>query len=138
MRTLTSLALLSLLALTGCAPASSPQDNTANPGSSTQQSATLTFNQITQDVQDGAKFYDVRSPQEYKQGNFGITENLPLAQLKEGKLPDINKDTLIYVHCEQGNWSAQAATILREAGYTQVIDLGGLKDVQALGGTLNP
>lgn len=97
----------------------------------------ITFSQIKHDVESGkAVFLDVRSLDEFESKNFGITENYPITELEQGKLPDIEKDTKIYVHCLKGIRSAQAVQILREAGFTEVYDMGGIEHVQAVGGVL--
>lgn len=95
----------------------------------------LTYTQVRSEVEDGAVFYDVRTPEEYASGHFAATENWSLQQMEAGQLPEVEKNTKIYLHCQSGNRSAQAAKILREAGYTQVIDLGGVGDVKGMGGT---
>ena len=51
-------------------------------------------------------------------------------------MPDVPKDTKIYVHCLKGIRSAQAVEILREAGFSQVYDLGGVQQVEAIGGKI--
>ena len=91
---------------------------------------------VKADVEKGAKFYDVRSEDEFNAGNFGITESYPIAELEAGILPDLPKDTKIYVHCLRGIRSAKAVAILREAGFSQVYDLGGLEQVEAIGGKI--
>lgn len=100
------------------------------------QTYQLTFEQVRKDVEAGAKFYDVRSKEEYDEGRFEMTDNLPIDDLEAGKLPDLPKDTTIYVHCLKGIRSAQATKILREAGFSQVYDLGGVEEVEAIGGSL--
>ena len=87
-------------------------------------------------MEKGAKFYDVRSEDEFNAGNFGITDSLPIAELEAGILPELPKDTKIYVHCLRGIRSAKAVEILREAGFSQVYDLGGLEQVEAIGGKI--
>ena len=94
------------------------------------------FAMIQADVARGAKFYDVRTSAEYASGHFASTTNFPLQELQAGKLPEISKNTKIYVHCHTGNRSAQAAAILRQSGFTNVDDLGGIASVQSLGGVL--
>lgn len=96
----------------------------------------VTFSAVQQDVEQGARFYDVRTPQEYAVGRFAGAENWSLQDMQAGKLPDVPKDTKLYVHCQSGNRSAQATKLLRQAGFTNVTDLGGLSDVTAMGGTL--
>lgn len=96
----------------------------------------LNYSMVQTDIQGGAIFYDVRTPEEYAASHFGDTQNLPLQAIQAGRLPAVEKDAKIYVHCQSGNRSAQAAQLLRAAGYTNVVDLGGLADVRAIGGQL--
>lgn len=96
----------------------------------------MTFAAVTQDVKNGAKLYDVRTADEYRAGHFKGVTNWSLQDMQAGKLPDIAKDTKIYVYCHSGNRSVQATTILKNAGYINITDLRGLLDVQAMGGKL--
>ena len=96
----------------------------------------MTFAAVTQDVKNGAKLYDVRTADEYRVGHFKDVTNWSLQDMQAGKLPDVAKDTKIYVYCHSGNRSGQATTILKNAGYTNVIDLHGLADVQTIGGKI--
>lgn len=96
----------------------------------------ISFEQIAEDVKNGAVFYDVRFKSHFDDKNFGITKNFPITDLEAGKLPNLPKDTKIYLHCEVGVRSADAARILRTAGFTQVYDMGGMQHVEAIGGVL--
>lgn len=96
----------------------------------------ISFEQVAEEVKKGAVFYDVRFKKDYESKNFGITQNFPITDLEDGKLPNLPKDTKIYVHCEIGVRSAEAAKILRDAGFTQVYDMGGMEHVKAIGGVL--
>ena len=136
--------LLTLSILAACQPSnsqtSSPSDSSstidwsqAGPDAQKNQ---LSFADVKADVEKGAKFYDVRSEDEFNAGNFGITDSLPIAELEAGILPDVPKDTAIYVHCLKGIRSAKAVEILREAGFSQVYDLGGVQQVEAIGGKI--
>ena len=136
--------LLTLSILAACQPSnsqtSSPSDSSstidwsqAGPDAQKNQ---LSFADVKADVEKGAKFYDVRSEDEFNAGNFGITDSLPIAELEAGILPDVPKDTTIYVHCLRGIRSAKAVEILREAGFSQVYDLGGVQQVEAIGGKI--
>ena len=100
----------------------------------TASDPSLTFATVQQDIKGGAKFYDVRTPQEFATNRFEGTANWPLQEMQAGRLPDVAKDTKIYLHCQSGNRSAQATRILKNAGYTNVIDLGGINHVQSIGG----
>ena len=95
------------------------------------------FSRIENEVKNGeATFIDVRSPEEFKSGHFAKAINLDVEEIYAGKLPEKPKDSKIYLYCRSGNRSAQATTLLKEAGFTNITDLGGLSQVQALGGKL--
>lgn len=87
-------------------------------------------------VASGAKLYDVRTASEFSEAHFPSAVNWSLQDIQAGTLPDVSKDTIIFVYCHSGNRSGQATTILREAGYAHVVDLHGLDNVQSLGGVL--
>ncbi len=101
-----------------------------------EQAPALSFAMVQQDVGGGAKLYDVRTAEEYTESHFEGATNWSLQDMQAGKLPDVPKDTKIYVYCHSGNRSSQATTILRSSGYTNVTDLHGLTSVEAIGGHL--
>lgn len=94
------------------------------------------FQTVTKELVSGAKLYDVRTPEEFAAGHFVGAENVPLQDIEAGKLPAVDKSTKISLYCRSGNRSSQAAMLLKDAGFTNIIDLGGLSDVQSMGGTL--
>lgn len=102
----------------------------------TQQASSATFSTVTKDVAAGAKLYDVRTPDEFATSHFEGAKNWSLQDIQQGTLPNVPKDTKIYVYCHSGNRSGQATQLLRQAGYSNVTDLGGLPDVEAIGGKL--
>ncbi len=75
---------------------------------------------------------DVRTPEEYAGGHLANAVNIPLDQLG-ARLGEVPTDMPVVLYCRSGNRSAQAAGILNGAGYTQVLDLGGIIDWQAAG-----
>ncbi len=91
---------------------------------------------IQADVHDGAKFYDVRTPEEFTAGHIDGAINFPLQTMQAGSLPEADKSKPIYVYCRSGNRSAEATTILKAAGYQNVINLGGMTDVTKIGGVV--
>lgn len=105
-------------------------------GRSKSETAALTFATVSENVAHGAKLYDVRTLDEYNAGHFSGAINFPLQDIQAGKLPDVAKDTQIYVYCHSGNRSGQSATLLKQAGYTHVVDLHGLSSVESMGGSL--
>lgn len=107
-----------------------------NKDNSKSSTPALTFSGIQQDQTKGAKLYDVRTPEEYKIGHVENAVNWPLQNIETGSLPDVTKNTKIFVYCESGSRSAQAAALLKNAGYSNVTDLQGLAHVESLGGKL--
>jgi phage shock protein E len=75
---------------------------------------------------------DVRTPLEFDTGHIRGAANIAVETLA-GRLSEVPQDKPVVIYCRSGNRSAQAASILREAGYTQVYDLGGVIDWTAAG-----
>ena len=76
----------------------------------------------------GAILLDVRTPQEYSEGHIPESRNIPLQNIdKTAEIVD-NKDTPLFVHCLSGGRSRQAATVLKQMGYTNVTNIGGIAD----------
>lgn len=94
----------------------------------------LSMATIQSDVKDGAQLIDVRTPEEYNAGFIQGAINLPLASIQSGQLPTATKDKKVYLYCHSGNRAGQAKSVLVKAGYTNVINIGGMDDVVALGG----
>lgn len=117
-------------------------DTSNNSPAAASQTATATastvqgFADIQNAVKGGALLLDVRTPEEFGSGHFANAKNHSLQQLEAGEMPANDKKTAVYVYCRSGNRSAQASTILKNAGFTNVTDLGGVSDVESRGGTL--
>ncbi len=73
----------------------------------------------------GAKIVDVRSPGEIRGGAYPGAVNIPLQELR-GRLGEIPKDRPVVLYCASGVRSASAVRILKQAGYEQVLNAGGL------------
>ncbi len=70
---------------------------------------------------------DVRSKKEWLSGHLACSHNIPLTELQE-RLAEVPRDRSVVVHCEGGYRSAIAASLLGDAGWTNVVDLvGGIK-----------
>ncbi len=77
-------------------------------------------------VQSGALLLDVRTPGEYGGGHLDGAVNIPVDGL-EGRLAEVGpKDKPVVVYCASGHRSGIASRILRNAGFTQVLDLGSI------------
>ncbi|MCY6369564.1 rhodanese-like domain-containing protein [Clostridium ganghwense] len=72
---------------------------------------------------------DVRTPQEHSTGRIPTSVNIPLDVLKtEIANKNVPKSTNIIVYCQSGNRSSKAAKLLDDLGYTNVYNLGGIKN----------
>lgn len=76
----------------------------------------------------GAALIDVRSEEEFAAGHIPGAQNLPLESLDlfPERYPD--KDALLFLYCRSGRRSGLAETRLREIGYTNAVNIGGIID----------
>lgn len=81
------------------------------------------------DSEEGIILLDVRTKQEYDSGHIENSLLIPVDVLQaeaEDSLKD--KNAHIFIYCRSGNRSVTAANILLELGYTNVYNLGGIRD----------
>lgn len=72
---------------------------------------------------------DVRSNQEYASGHVENSLNIVHSEIVKGvAMNDIKKDDTIYLYCFSGKRAQLAKSALENAGYTNVISLGGYED----------
>lgn len=88
--------------------------------------------QIQTDLAKGGLLIDVRSLEEYVEGHVKDALLIPHTRFFTADIP-AEKDASIYLYCKMGPRAEFAAGVLRERGYTKVINLGGLDDMEALG-----
>ena len=74
----------------------------------------------------GAILLDVRTPQEYRTGHIPGSQNVPLQELDKVDAVADNMDTVLYVYCRSGARSRQAVNMLKQKGYTNVHNIGGI------------
>ena len=71
---------------------------------------------------------DVRTPEEYAAGHIPGSINIPLDRILDIKNVVSDKNNPLYVYCRSGRRSSQAASALEKAGYTRVVNIGGIMD----------
>jgi len=71
-----------------------------------------------------SQFIDVRTPAEYAAGHAARAVNIPLNELT-ANLGRIEKNEPVYVICETGRRSDEAADLLLRSGYSWVFDVAG-------------
>ena len=57
-------------------------------------------------------YVDVRELDEWNEGHLEGAIHCPLSELKKGKIPDLPKDTPLYLYCRSGQRSQIARDIL--------------------------
>lgn len=77
-------------------------------------------------ISEGAHVIDVRTPEEYSAGHYEGARNIPLSELSR-RVNEIGaRDDAVVLYCRTGSRSAMAANELRSAGFTSVVNAGGL------------
>ncbi len=76
-------------------------------------------------MQNKQTIIDVRSYGEFMGGHVAGSINIPLQDLN-GKLNKVTKNKPVIVYCASGSRSSSAASMLLQAGYTDVYDMGGI------------
>ncbi len=127
-----SLALM--IGLGGCDAGGQTSATTAKPAGTTPKAASwetigAADAKKRMDASKGFLLLDVRTPDEFAGGHIPGAVNIEYQNIVKGladrKTP---KDQAIYVYCRSGNRSATASRSLAEAGYTGVVDFGGIID----------
>lgn len=80
-------------------------------------------------IDEGAFMVDVRSPQEFAQGNVKGSVNIPLDSL-HSQLSKCEDKKNIIVFCRSGARSSQAKTFLEQNGFSNVINGGAWDNVK--------
>ena len=127
------LGLLLCVALLALALAGCGGDDAEGPAATTQFASAAT--QAVRDVgADEAVLLDVRTDEEFAAGHAPGAIHLPLDRIEAGERPDIAKDRTVYVYCRTGRRAAVAIEILREDGFSDLTNIGGLADWERAGG----
>lgn len=72
----------------------------------------------------GNMLVDVREAHEYRRGYITGAVNIPLSQLRQ-RMSEIPRERKIYLYCQSGMRSRQAAKLLSRNGYTELAHLKG-------------
>jgi len=92
--------------------------------------ARVASNVVLEKIKAGAKVVDVRTPDEFRDGAYPGAVNIPLQDLSR-RLAEVPKDKPVVLYCASGARSGMAARLLRQAGYGDVLNAGGLGDMPA-------
>ncbi len=83
---------------------------------------------VKQKIDAGATIIDVRTPEEFRDGAYPGAINIPVSSLG-GRLADIPKGKPVVLYCASGARSASAARTMKQAGFPDVVNAGGLADM---------
>ena len=101
-------------------------------------SKAIDFQTVQADIASGGRLIDVRSPEEYATGHINGAINLDVVAIEAGGRPQVAKHQKLYLYCRSGARSGRATSMLTSAGFTNIVDLGAMTNVQAMGaGTTN-
>jgi len=80
---------------------------------------------------DQPHWIDVRSAGEFESGHVAGAVNIPHVEIIE-RIAEVtaDKDDVIYLYCRSGRRSGIAKSALEEAGFSNVVNIGGLEDAQ--------
>ncbi|MDO4633344.1 MAG: rhodanese-like domain-containing protein [Eubacteriales bacterium] len=133
---MTSVAVLSAaVVMSGFAALSVQAESAA--GENQAEEKTAGYTQMTMDeakeiFEEGSGEYiilDVRTAEEYADGHIPGAVNLPNESITDTVLEELpDTDAEIYVYCRSGRRSLEAAEKLAAAGYTHIIEIGGIQD----------
>ena len=74
----------------------------------------------------GAVLLDVRTPQEYREGHVPGSVNVPLQALGSKDALPADRNTPLFVYCHSGARGSQAVRLLRQMGYANAKNVGGI------------
>ena len=81
-------------------------------------------------MQRGASLLDVRSAEEFQQGAFKGSINIPISELRM-RLPQLDPVCPYVVYCRNGIQSEVAAFLLRQRGFEVVVLRDGLESLHS-------
>ena len=78
---------------------------------------------------------DVRDVEEFVTGHLPEATNIPFNDgTLEAQLSSLDPNVAYGVYCRSGNRSGQAVAMMKDAGFMNVVDLGGLEEAVAATG----
>ncbi len=93
--------------------------------------------QIKKQVENNEIFLlDVREQHEWDLGHIAGAKLISLGNINTETTKDLPKDIPIYVYCRSGSRAGQAVTVLKQLGFSNVLNIGGTIHWQEKGGEL--
>ncbi|MBO5115686.1 MAG: rhodanese-like domain-containing protein [Peptococcaceae bacterium] len=123
MKQILAVLLCVLMLCTGCA------GNNGQSEESLYSSITMEDAAVLLESENDYLILDVRTEQEYFSGHIPGAMCIPNEDIDETVVEILtDKEQVIFVYCRSGNRSKQAAEKLANLGYTNIVEIGGVKD----------
>ena len=119
-----------MAAIKFCTARMKPNSAPITPQPSHKDTGVLTAEEakLRMDENSEAIVLDVRTQEEYDQGHIPGAVCLPNEFITEDMPFPFAKDTELLLYCRSGRRSAEAAKKLRNLGFSNVLDFGGIQD----------
>ncbi|GAB0174384.1 MAG: hypothetical protein HHAS10_02630 [Candidatus Altimarinota bacterium] len=111
-----------LLSLASCT-------NSPPPAGSSSSLPSASVSSETQG-KESVLYVDVREDSEWTAGHIEGAMHVKLGDIEAGNFSIIPKNTPVNLYCRSGRRSAIAYNILKNAGYTNIRDVGGMDSIQ--------
>ena len=83
------------------------------------------------EIPENAVWVDCRAFDEYQCDHLGEALNIPHSEMPDRHTElGVDKDHPVYLYCAGGKRAEMAKQCLEAQGYTQVVNVGGLKDAK--------
>ena len=119
-----------MAAIKFCTARMKPNSAPAVPQPSNKDTGVLTAQEAKQRMEENSEaiVLDVRTQEEFDQGHIPGAVCLPNEFIAADMPFPFGKDTELLLYCRSGNRSAEAAKKLRDLGFSNVLDFGGIQD----------
>lgn len=131
-RRLAALMAVAGLAVAGCGEG--PLGAASADGGAAVETVTADAAVDLLETRDDLDIIDVRTPEEHADGHLVDATLLDFASgAFEEEVGDLDRDQAYLLYCRTGNRSGQAAAIMEELGFTDVVDAGAYDELAAAG-----
>ena len=119
-----------MAAIKFCTARMKPNSAPAVPQPSNKDTGVLTAQEAKQRMEENSEaiVLDVRTQEEFDQSHIPGAVCLPNEFIAADMPFPFGKDTELLLYCRSGNRSAEAAKKLRDLGFSNVFDFGGMQD----------
>jgi len=90
----------------------------------------INCDEIRESLLNGAHLLDVRTSAEYSRGALPQSINIPLHILPVLADSHLEPDASIFIYCRSGGRAIMAEKILRNMGYENIQNIGGITQLQ--------